>query len=98
VTHFLPAGFLKEELREIERQARLLQEELRGAGAATSARLRALADDIARRAREAYRSISRLSCEPLIWTGAGSTDEVISMLERLLVDGSPTGAVDTREG
>jgi len=47
-------------------------------------RLRFVLSDVARRCREAGDFLDSLPSEPLIYTGRGSTDEVIEMLEGLL--------------
>lgn len=47
-------------------------------------KVRDLALDIAEMAKDLREFISRWECEPLIFTGRGSTDEIISLLDSLL--------------
>jgi len=47
-------------------------------------RLRLLAEDIRDIASDLRDFITRWDCEPLIYTGRGSTDEIIAMLDTLI--------------
>jgi hypothetical protein len=49
-----------------------------------SERLRILAEDIRDIASDLRDFITRWDCEPLIYTGKGTTDEIIAMLDSLL--------------
>ena len=47
-------------------------------------KLRSLAQDIKDIASDLSEFIARWDCEPLIYTGRGTTDEIIAMLDSLL--------------
>lgn len=48
-------------------------------------KMRRLAEDIRDLAQDLRDFITRWDCEPLIYTGRGTTDEIISLLDGLLV-------------
>jgi hypothetical protein len=80
VSRFLRAGLIRDRLDDIaEASAMLLRDVDPG-----DEKVRDLALDIAEMAKDLREFISRWECEPLIFTGRGSTDEIISLLDSLL--------------
>ncbi len=78
MTNFLPAGIINETLEEIcQKIARL--KEMMDAGENEQAQ-RGLAD-LEETALGLRIFIEKFSCQPLIYTGLGSTDEIIRRLE-----------------
>jgi hypothetical protein len=80
MSRFLRAGLIRDRIDDIVEASLML---LRDAGKKDE-RIRDLALDIVEMARELREFISRWECEPLIYTGKGSTDEIISLLDSLL--------------
>ena len=84
MTHFLSCGFLRDYLTEIMESAARLDRLLEGSGRAPDDEARLAAGFIADRARQAVELLDSMPCEPLVWTGPGSTEEVIRRLEEML--------------
>jgi hypothetical protein len=100
VSDFLAAGFLKEEFDRIAALCEYLETLLKagpeerarvedwlessGTGGPVEEEVRRTVALIAERARYAREVLTRLPCEPLIYTGPESTAEMIDRLEGLL--------------
>ncbi|MCR4400498.1 MAG: hypothetical protein NUV35_06460 [Syntrophomonadaceae bacterium] len=82
MTNFLPAGIINDRLADIQQAVRELEEML---PARTSRKARAQMAAIRQAAEELLEFIQAFPCQPLIYTGKGSTEEVIDRLEWLLV-------------
>ncbi|NPV71397.1 MAG: hypothetical protein HPY55_12260 [Firmicutes bacterium] len=92
MTHFLSCGFLKDYLSEIHEAASRLDRLLESSGKAEGDDARLAAGFIVLKSGEALEILEAMRCEPLVWTGPGTTDEVIRRLEELL------SALDSRQG
>jgi hypothetical protein len=80
VSRFLRAGLLRDRIDDIvDASSQLVKEINLG-----DQKLRRLAADIRDMALDLRDFIDRWDCEPLIYTGRGSTDEIISLLDGLL--------------
>ena len=89
MTHFLRVGFLGERARELRSDAFRLKEllsrlELAQREPLAVREIESLLRSIGRAAAEIQDFLEALPSEPLVWTGEGSTEEVISMLEALI--------------
>lgn len=80
MSRFLRAGLLRDRIDDILDASELLLREIDPGNEKT----RRLAEDIRDLAQDLRDFITRWSCEPLIYTGKGTTDEIISMLDGLL--------------
>jgi hypothetical protein len=78
MTNFLPAGIINETLEEICQQITKLKE-LMDAGDNDKAEQGLI--ELEETALELWVFIEKFSCQPLIYTGQGSTDEIIRRLE-----------------
>lgn len=78
MTNFLPAGIINETLEEICQQITKLKE-LMDAGDNDKAKQGLI--ELEETALELWVFIEKFSCQPLIYTGQGSTDEIIRRLE-----------------
>ncbi|MGR6836024.1 hypothetical protein [Syntrophomonas erecta] len=98
MTNFLPAGIIKDTITDILAKSTELQKDL------TEQRLFQVKQglkDIEDMAAELAVFLERLSCEPLIYTGTGTTEEVIKRLEWALVfteEVDPIEYINYREG
>ncbi len=80
MSRFLRAGLLRDRIDDIvDASSQLVKEINLG-----DQKLRRLAADIRDMALDLRDFIDRWDCEPLIYTGRGSTDEIISLLDGLL--------------
>lgn len=100
MANFLAAGFMKEKLAdicaaaeylrrllsltEVERRKLIEIHKARGRDTSYGEEVARTLDGIVQDSGVLRDFIDRLPCEPLIYTGKGSTTEVIRMLERLL--------------
>ncbi|MGE5484449.1 MAG: hypothetical protein ACM3X4_05495 [Ignavibacteriales bacterium] len=84
MTHFLSCGFLKDSFLEILESAGRLNRLLESSGRSPDDESRLAAQFIEDRARQATELLDSMTCEPLIWTGTGTTEEVVRRLEELL--------------
>jgi len=80
VSRFLRAGMIRDRLDDIVEASSMLLRDLDSG----NEKAKSLALDIAEMAKELREFICRWECEPLIYTGRGTTDEVISALDALL--------------
>ncbi len=80
MSKFLRVGLIADTINDIIEASSMLLEHAQGSEAET----RQIARDIHDMATNLLDFMSRLSCEPIIYTGKGSTDQVIDMLEKLL--------------
>ncbi|MGE5580103.1 MAG: hypothetical protein ACM3WU_08690 [Bacillota bacterium] len=80
MSRFLRAGLLRDRIDDIVDASSLLVQEIN----LGDEKLRHLAADIRDLAQDLRDFIDRWDCEPLIYTGRGTTDEVISLLDGLL--------------
>ncbi|MGI6468485.1 MAG: hypothetical protein GXZ09_05460 [Syntrophomonadaceae bacterium] len=78
MTNFLPAGIINETLDEICQQIKTLKE-LMDAG--EHDKVRQGLDVLEKTALELWVFIEKFSCQPLIYTGKGNTDEIIRRLD-----------------
>lgn len=78
MTNFLPAGMINETLEEICQQIAALKQAIRDGDQETV--LKGL-DEVENVALDLWVFIEKFSCQPLIYTGKGTTDEIISRLE-----------------
>jgi len=88
VSYFLRAGFVYEHFQSILDAAERLRELLDLAGQQRTLgsleEAKGAAEEILEQSRQACELLDRLSCEPIIYTGEGKTEEVIAMLDSLL--------------
>lgn len=80
MSRFLRAGLMRDRIDDILEASSMLLREVDG----RDDRLRLLAEDIRDIASDLRDFITRWDCEPLIYTGRGSTDEIIAMLDTLI--------------
>ncbi|MEN6351287.1 MAG: hypothetical protein ABFD08_18070 [Syntrophomonas sp.] len=78
MTNFLPAGIIKESILEICNKVTEIKESLDKDDIERSKRLFSELED---KTFELGVFIEKLSCEPLIYTGRGNTEEVIKRLD-----------------
>ena len=88
MSRFLRAGMIRDRLDDIVEASLMLLQDLD----AGSEKAKSHALDIVEMAKELREFICRWECEPLIYTGRGSTDEVISTLDALI------SAAETKAG
>jgi len=100
MTNFLGAELLQEQLEEIYQASKYLQQLLempeeerarlldvfaqRGYVTTYENEVKKALEAVVRNSEAAWRFLDGLSSAPIIYTGPGSTEEVIEMLERLL--------------
>jgi hypothetical protein len=82
MSRFLRVGFLSDRIGDIIEASLLLLERI-GDG---DDRAKEMVKDILAMATDMRDFLSRWSSEPIIYTGRGTTDEVISMLDSLLTE------------
>ncbi len=80
MSRFLRAGLMRDRIDDIIEASSMLLREVDP----RNEKLRALAQDIADMAADLSEFIARWDCEPLIYTGRGTTDEIIALLDSLL--------------
>ncbi len=80
MSRFLRAGLLRDRIEDILDASTMLLGEVD----ARDNKLRLLAEDIRDLAQDLRDFMTRWDCEPLIYTGRGTTDEVIALLDNLL--------------
>ncbi|HHY69976.1 MAG TPA: hypothetical protein PLB36_04900 [Bacillota bacterium] len=85
MSKFLRAGILRDRLSDIVEASRMLQEAL-DSGEEGPRRCKELAMDIESMANEIIDFMSYWNCEPLIYLGEGTTDEVIGFLDKLIYE------------
>jgi hypothetical protein len=86
VSRFLRVGIFLDRLEDIAEAAGMLSDVVRSSGDVNLAKAVELAEDIESMAKELLNIIARWNCEPLIYTGAGTTEEIITLLDSLLKD------------
>ncbi|HHT85632.1 MAG: hypothetical protein ACOX34_08730 [Bacillota bacterium] len=86
MSRFLRVGVFLDRLEDIAEAANLLSEAVKSSEDINSAKAIELAEDIESMAKELLNVITRWNCEPLIYTGGGTTEEVITLLDTLLKD------------
>jgi hypothetical protein len=79
MSRFLRAGIIADKMDDIIEAADLLAKE-----SDSNLKSKSLALDILDMAMSLREFLQRWDCEPLIYTGRGTTDEVINMLDYLL--------------
>ncbi|MCL4426219.1 MAG: hypothetical protein M1299_00650 [Firmicutes bacterium] len=100
MTNFLGAEFLREQLEEVYQASQYLKKLLqmteeeraqlpqayagRGYDTSYEEEVERALEAILEKAEEAWRFMDGLSSAPIVYTGPGTTEEVIEMLERLL--------------
>lgn len=80
MSRFLRAGLMRDRIDDILDASTMLLGEVDP----RDNKLRLLAEDIRDLAQDLRDFMSRWECEPLIYTGRGTTDEVIALLDKLL--------------
>lgn len=99
MTHFLSAGIFNDRLKDIYETATQLEQLLGAAGEEAEA-AREQVHKIKTAAGELLELIQSFSCQPLIYTGNGNTEEIITRLDWLLTfagtDASPSSPQTTR--
>lgn len=78
MTNFLPAGIINDTILEIQSKSCDLQKEL---ALQNLYKLKQGLQEIEELAVELALFLEKLSCEPLIYTGTGTTEEIIRRLE-----------------
>ncbi len=78
MTNFSPAGVINETVSDINQKARELKKHLENND---MAQLKKGLDELDEMALDLWVFIERFPCQPLIYTGAGKTEEVIKRLE-----------------
>ncbi|NLC15125.1 MAG: hypothetical protein GX784_02230 [Firmicutes bacterium] len=86
MSRFLRVGIFLDRLEDIAEAAGMLSDVVRSSGDVNLAKAVELAEDIESMAKELLNIITRWNCEPLIYTGAGTTEEIITLLDSLLKD------------
>lgn len=81
MTNFLPAGIINDRLEEIIQKTASLEQNLK---ALDIEELHHKISEINKIAEELVEFLNRFSCQPLIYTGKGTTEEVIDRLEWIL--------------
>ncbi len=84
MSKFLRVGIFRDRLNDIKEASQLLQEALDSGGEEGLGRSRELAMDIESMVTEIIDFISRWDCEPLIYIGKGTTEQVIAFLDALI--------------
>lgn len=84
MSRFLRVGIIADRVQDIIEAASILIEAIDSGGQLDRQRIRESACDIKSMAMDLKEFISRWDCEPLIYTGRGTTDEVINMLDQLI--------------
>jgi hypothetical protein len=79
MTNFLPSGIIKDTITDIYQKVQELKNE------GDLPRLQKGLEEIEEMALELAIFLEKLSCDPLIYTGAGSTEEVIKRLDWALL-------------
>lgn len=86
MSRFLRVGIFLDRLEDIAEAASMLSEAAKSEEDIELARAMELADDIESMARELRDFIAGWNCEPLIYTGKGTTEEIINLLDTLLTN------------
>lgn len=84
MSRFLRVGIFLDRLEDIAEAANLLSEAIQSGEDANLPKALELAHDIETMAKELLNVITRWNCEPLIYTGKGTTEEIINLLDTLL--------------
>lgn len=88
MSYFLRAGFVYEHFQSIlvtaGRLRELLDLSVQQRSWGSLEEVKGAAEEILEQSRQACELLDRLSCEPIIYTGEGKTEEVIAMLDGLL--------------
>ncbi len=84
MSKFLRAGIFRDRLNDIKEASQMLQKALDSGGEEELGKSRELAMDIESMVCEIIDFISRWDCEPLIYIGKGTTDQVIAFLDALI--------------
>jgi len=85
MSRFLRVGMIMDRIDDILEATTMLLEQISSEDAgANLPKAREMAEDIRAMALDLREFISRWDCEPIIYTGRGTTDEVITMLDQLI--------------
>lgn len=82
MSRFLRASVIRDRVDDIIEASAMLLGQIRE----DDEKVRDLALDLAEIARDLKEFVSRWECEPLIYTGRGTTEEVIGLLDSLLAE------------
>ncbi|ADI01942.1 MAG TPA: hypothetical protein GXX39_05205 [Syntrophothermus lipocalidus] len=82
MTNFLPAGIILDQLEDILQYTLELEQKLEQQ--VVSAETKQIASSIAGTVRDLLGFLQKFPCQPLVYTGSGTTEEVIARLEWLL--------------
>lgn len=88
-------GVFLDRLEDIAEAANMLFEEAKSEDADSLAKAMELAEDIESMAVELRNFINRWNCEPLIYMGKGTTEEIINLLDALLMDAEKSKLQDS---
>lgn len=83
MSRFLRVGMITDRIQDIIEASSMLGERLLQADN-VDPKTQEMAMDICTMANDLREFISRWECEPIIYTGRGSTDDIINMLDRLI--------------
>ncbi|HHX10351.1 MAG TPA: hypothetical protein GX729_03110 [Firmicutes bacterium] len=86
MSRFLRVGVFLDRLEDIAEAANMLSETMKSDEDNSLSKAIELAHDIESMAKELLYVITRWNCEPLIYTGKGTTEEIINLLDTLLED------------
>lgn len=85
MSRFLRVGMIRDKIEDIIEASSMLLAIVEDGRADSLERVKEIASDIKTMAHDLKEFISRWDCEPIIYTGRGTTDEIIRMLDRLIV-------------
>ena len=85
MSRFLRVGIFLDRLDDIAEAARLMLEAVESGEDEGILKSVEMAKDIESMAKGLRDFIARWDCEPIIYTGQGSTEEIINMLDKLIV-------------
>jgi len=85
VSRFLRVGMIRDKIEDIVDASSMLLDIVDRGRADSFEKVKEIASDIKTMAHDLKEFISRWDCEPIIYTGRGTTDEIIKMLDRLII-------------
>ncbi len=94
MSRFLRVGIFLDKLDDIAEAANMLFEAAKSDEGKNLSKAMELASDIEYMANELRNFIARWDCEPLIYVGEGTTQEVINLLDTLLLNAENVRAED----
>ncbi|MGE5416689.1 MAG: hypothetical protein ACM3UZ_07990 [Acidobacteriota bacterium] len=94
MTNFLPAGIISDRLEELTTRIAELEKSL---SRYKSVKIKQEVAELKQVADDLHKFMESFSCQPLIYTGRGSTEEVINRLEWLLTFSDLTEQTKTKK-